>query len=285
MDVCPIPYLEWGFQLVIAAAGDVLIICILPETFFLCAMFFTDSYYYYIVIGLQAVCVIHALRRNTHQKWIWMIVFLPVIGSLIYIFTEMFNRRSVQHVGSNLSNVLNPGGQISKLEERLRFSDTFNNRIALADAYLANKQTDKAVKLYEGSLTGAFTENEHVRGQLALAYFDQKRYEDVVRVGSQIVQLPQFVRSKVHVIYALSLAYTGEEEKAEKEFKQMNGQFANYEARYNYGIFLEKAERKEEAIQQFNQILHESTHLSSREKASYREWFQLSRDALKKLTA
>lgn len=255
------------------------------KTFFLCGMFFEDNYYYYIVIGLQAICVVHALRKNLHQKWIWLIVFLPVVGSLIYIFTEMFNRRQVQHVQTNLFSVLNPGGQISKLEERLRFSDTFNNRIALADAYLANKQTDKAVKLYEGSLTGAFTENEHVRGQLSLAYFALNRFEDVVNMASKIVHLPQFTKSRVHVIYALSLAYCGEEEKAEKEFKQMNGQFANYEARYNYGIFLEKAERKEEAIQQFNQILHESTHLSPREKASYREWFQLSREALKKLTA
>jgi hypothetical protein len=248
-------------------------------------MFFDDTYYYYIVIGLQAICVIHALRKNLHQKWIWLIVFLPVIGSLIYIFTEMFNRRHVQNVQTNLSNVLNPGGQISKLEERLRFSDTFNNRIALADAYLANAQTEKAVKLYEGSLTGAFTENEHVRGQLALAYFAQKRYEDVVAIASKIIHLPQFNRSRVHVLYALSLAYCGEEAKAEKEFKQMNGQFAHYEARYHYGIFLEKAERKDEAIQQFNQILQEYTHLSAREKAGYKEWFQQSREALKKLTA
>lgn len=248
-------------------------------------MFFDNNYYYYVVIGLQAICVIHALRRNLHQKWIWLIVFLPAIGSLIYIFTEMFNRRDVQNVQTNLSNVLNPGGQISKLEERLRFSDTFNNRISLADAYLSNGQTEKAVKLYESSLTGAFVENEHVRGQLVLAYFSMKRYEDVVSIASKIVQLPQFTRSKVHIHYALSLAYCGEEEKAEKEFKLMNGQFANYEARYNYGIFLEMAGRKEEAIQQFNQLLQESTHLSTREKASYREWFQLSRDAIKKLTA
>ncbi len=95
----------------------------------------------------------------------------------------------------------------------------------------------------------------------------------------KIIHLPQFNRSKVHVLYALSLAYCGEEAKAEKEFKQMNGQFAHYEARYHYGIFLEKAERKEEAIQQFNQILQEYTHLSAREKAGYKEWFQQSREA------
>lgn len=248
-------------------------------------MFFDSSNYYYIVIGLQVICVLHALRRNTHQKWIWIIVLLPVIGALIYIFTEMFNRRQVQNVQSGLTNVLNPGGRISKLEERLRFSDTFNNRIELADAYLATGQTDKAVKLYTMSLTGAFTENEHVRGQLALAYFEQKRYEEVVQIAAKIISLPQFVRSRVHLLYALSLAYCGQEEKAEKEFKLMNGQFANYEARYNYGIFLQKAGREEESIRQFNQLLDESTHLSAREKSANRDWFQLSREALRKMTA
>ncbi|MGN6420599.1 MAG: tetratricopeptide repeat protein [Pseudobacter sp.] len=246
------------------------------------------SNYYYIAVGLQVICVLHALRRNTHQKWIWLIVFLPVVGALIYIFTEMFSRREVQNVQSNLthlSNAINPGGRIAKLEERLRFSDTFNNRIELADAYLANKQTGKAIQLYEQSLTGAFTENEHVRGQLAIAYFAQQRYEAVVKTASQLTTLPQFSRSRVHLLYALSLAYTGDEAKAEKEFRLMNGQFANYEARYNYGIFLEKAERKEEAISQFRQILEESTHLSSREKNDNREWFQLSKDALRKLGA
>lgn len=245
-------------------------------------MFFADNYYY-IIIGLQAICVIHALRKNTHQKWIWLIVFLPVIGCLIYIFTEMFNRGSVQQVQSGLNNVLNPGGHISKLENNLRFSDTFNNRIALADAYLATGQTDKAVQLYEGSLTGNFTENEHVRGQLVQAYFNQGRYEEVITMARPLITLPQFARKRVHMLYALSLAYCGDEAASEKEFRQMNGQFSNYESRYHYGIFLQKAERTAEARQQFQQIVEEADHLSAREKSGNREWFQLSREALKKM--
>ena len=245
-------------------------------------MFFADNYHY-IIIGLQAVCVIHALHKNKPQKWIWLIVFLPVIGGLIYIFTEMFNRGNVQQVQEGLTTVLNPGGRISKLENNLRFSDTFNNRIALADAYLANGQTDKAVQLYESSLTGNFTENEHVRAQLALAYFNQQRYEEVIKMARPLITLPQFARKRIHMLYALSLAYCGDEAASEKEFRQMNGQFSNYEARYHYGIFLQKADRTSEAIQQFSQLLEEANHLSAREKAGNGEWFRLSREALKKL--
>lgn len=100
-------------------------------------MFFFSTTFYFITIALQAICVLHCVRRGTQQKWIWLIIFLPVIGSLVYIFTEMFSGRDVQKVQSGVGAVFNPSGPIRKLEENLRFSDTFANRTALADAYLA----------------------------------------------------------------------------------------------------------------------------------------------------
>lgn len=100
-------------------------------------MFFYNQYFYIITLGLQAICVFHCIRRGTQQKWIWLIVFLPIIGSVAYIFTEMFSGNEVQNLQSGIGAVFNPGGRIKKLEDNLRFSDTFNNRVMLADAYLS----------------------------------------------------------------------------------------------------------------------------------------------------
>lgn len=135
---------------------------------------FYFSNYYYIVIILQAICVIHCLRKGRQQNWIWLLVFLPLVGCLIYIFTEIFTRREMQNMQLGVSTILNPGGSVRRLEENLRFSDTFANRIALADAYLATGNTDRAIGLYESSLTGNFTENEHVLNQLTIAYYQKK---------------------------------------------------------------------------------------------------------------
>jgi len=133
-------------------------------------MFFTNNYFYLITIGLQAICVIHCLRKGRTTNWIWLIVFLPVIGSLIYIFTEIFTSRDIQNVQSGIGSVFNPGASLRRLEENLRFTDTFANRVALADAYLSTGNTDRAIELYESSLTGNFEENEHVLSQLIIAY-------------------------------------------------------------------------------------------------------------------
>jgi hypothetical protein len=246
-------------------------------------MFFFGNTFYIVTIVLQAICVIHCLRKGNQNNWIWLIVFLPLIGCLIYFFSEMFTNREIRTVKSNVGEILNPSGSIKKLEENLRFSDTFSNRITLADAYLAGGQTSNAIPLYEGSLTGAFSENEHAIAQLILAYYYEKRYDDVLKITPKIYKLPQFPRSKAHILYAMSLAYSGKDEMAEKEFLGMKGRFSNFEARYYYTLFLQKNNRNSEAKKILTEITEEIPQLSSVEKRYNREWINLSKDMLKKL--
>jgi hypothetical protein len=246
-------------------------------------MFFGSGYFYFITIGLQIICVIHCLRRSRPNYWIWLIVFIPVVGCIAYLFTEVFTRRDIQKVQSGVGEVFNPSGKIKKLENNLRFSDTFNNRVALADACLAAGQTQKATDLYESSLTGNFTENEHVLIQLVIAYSQLKRYEELVTIAKKIRKLPQFVRSHAHVLYAMALEQTGHSEMAEAEFKTMKGRFANFEARYQYSCFLARAGRREEALQLLTEMLGEFAHLSPPEKRNNRRWFALAKDELKRI--
>lgn len=243
-------------------------------------------YFYFITIALQAICIIHCVRRGGRQtNWIWLIVFLPLVGSLIYMFTEMFNRRDVQQVQSGVSAVFNPGGSLRRLEENFRFSDTFTNRVALADAYLATGNTDRAIELYESGLTGNFTENEHVLSQLIIAYYQKKRYSDIIPIAKKIYTLPQFARSKSHILYAAALGYTGNLEQAEKEFKTMKARYANYEARYYYALLLAGTGRAAEARGLFSEMLSEVSYLSSQEKRYNRNWFRLTKDELAKLNS
>src|SRR5476649_2797162 len=127
---------------------------------------FSYSGYYYIIIGLQIFCGIHSYRRGTLNRWIFLIAFLPVVGSIIYLYSEVLSNRSsfgsVRKPIMNTGGVRSSGGNIKKLEEELRFTDTFANKVKLADAYLAAGFTEKAIDLYKASLTGAFVENEYV---------------------------------------------------------------------------------------------------------------------------
>lgn len=246
-------------------------------------MFFSNTYFY-ITIGLQAICAIHCMRKGNQNKWIWIIVFLPLVGCIAYIFTEMFSNKDIQQVQSGMSSIFNPTGSIKKLEENLRFSDTFNNRVTLADAYLQIGQTQKAIELYESSLTGNFTENEQVLKQLIVAYYKEKRFEDIVTAAEKIYSLPQFARSSSHICYAIALEHTSNYSKAEKEFLLMKARFSNYEARYQYGLFLLRSNREADAETIFSEMIQEAGHLSSLERRSNRQWFSLSKDELKRMS-
>jgi len=241
------------------------------------------GYVYYLGIALTIFCAVHSLNRGTASRWLWIIIVFPFIGSLIYIYSEMLSSRSFRAPTINIGAVLNPGGKIKKLEDELRFTDTFANRIKLADAYLDAGFTEKAIELYTNSLTGAFAENEHVMAQLVIAYYRQEAYDKVIPIARKIYKLPQFARSKAHIAYAKSLEALGDMELAENEFKAMKGRYSYFGPRYEYGLFLIRAGREDEAANIFTDMLNEEQHLSQMEKKSNRQWFNMAREELKKL--
>jgi hypothetical protein len=238
------------------------------------------SYFYLISIALQAICVIHCIRKNNQQKWIYLIIFLPLIGCVVYFFSEIVTGRDLGNLQTGLGSMLNPTGRIRRLEDNLRFTDTFNNRVMLADAYLAVGRTDEAIGLYTSSLTGAFTGNDYVIKQLISAYFIQQRYEELILLAKKIDKHPEFVRSKTNLQYACALSYTGDSQGAEREFKKMKTRFSAFEARYQYGLFLLRTGRNEEARNIFRDIADEARHLSARERRFNRPWILKAKEEL-----
>jgi hypothetical protein len=247
-------------------------------------LFFGGGTYYYLIVGLQAFCAFHSYRRGTLNKWIYLIIFLPVIGGIIYLYSEILSNRRLNTPGIDVGGIINPGGKIKKLEDELRFADTFANKVKLADAYLEAGQIEKAVELYNASLTGAFVENEHVLAQLIVAYYKQERYDEIIPIAKKLHKLPQFPRSKAHILYAKSLEELGQTDQAEKEFKAMKGRYSYYGPRYEYGLFLIRNNREEEAITIFSEMLAEESHLGQVEKKSNRQWFAKAKEEMRNIS-
>jgi hypothetical protein len=246
-------------------------------------MYFPGNYFYFMEVALQAFCVFHCLRKHNENRWIWIIVFLPLVGCLMYLFTEVFSGHPVRSITSEVAPLINPGGSVRKLEQQLQFSDTFQNRMALADAYLYKGLTEKAIELYEDSLKGLFAENEYGLMQLITAYGKVGRYEDIIPLAAKVYRSPQFHPSKAHILYAEALEQTGHIELAEKEYRAMCSRFSAFEARCRHGQFLRRAGRNGEARQLFSELVQESRQLNAREKRGNRGWFELAKEELKKM--
>jgi hypothetical protein len=177
--------------------------------------------------------------------------------------------------------VANPGGKVKELEKRFRFSDTFANRVALADAYLQNNVYDKAIELYEPGLTGIFHDNEHVIKQLIVAYYHTKQYDKIVQVAPKISRSFEFSKTTANLYYALALDKIGYAEKAEKEFANMNHRFSHYEARYYYGEFLIRQHKLQDAALVLHEIVEEAQHMTRQEKGNSKVWIDKAEAAWK----
>jgi hypothetical protein len=242
------------------------------------------GYLYYISIGLQVICVLHCIRKGTQQKWIWLIVFVPYIGSIAYIFSEMLPRRNMGDLQEGLGSLfVSPAARIRRLEQNLSFANTFNNRVLLANAYMMAGRTEEAIELYSTSLTGAFTENEYVINRLIGAYFKTGQYSELIELTKKVYATPGFPRSEAHLYYARALELTGDSAGAEREFKKMKGRFADFQARYQYALFLQREGRDGEAQRMLEDIVKEGPHLSSRERRASYLWIQKSKEELKKV--
>lgn len=239
--------------------------------------------YYYLILVLQAVCVFHAIRSQNQNKWIWIIVFLPVVGCIAYIFSEILTKNKIQNTQVVLNKAINPGGQVKKLEQELKVSDSFENRIALADAYLSINRLLEAQELYEESLNGIFKDNQHVIQQLCKVYYLLEKYPNTLPLIEKIKANKEFNSSETHIIYALTLEQLGRYDQAEKEFLSMFAKFSNYECRFNYGQFLVRRNKIAGAKEIFEQLLEESYHLKGFERKHNRIWFSGAREELKKI--
>jgi len=121
----------------------------------------------------------------------------------------------------------------------------------------------------------------HVLSQLIVAYFNQEEYADVVATAEKVYGSPKFAKSQAHILYALSLEYLGRLDDAEKEFKLMKGRYSCFEHRYQYGQFLRRAGRDNDADKIFTDILDEATHLSSMGRKNERTWINKAKEELK----
>jgi hypothetical protein len=215
-------------------------------------VFFDYSNYYYLIIGLQAFCLFHAYKNRTNQKWYYLIIFLPVIGGLIYLYENFYSRRNVSNLQEGFKGLIYNNYEVEKLEKAVKFSESFNNKVKLGDAYTERGRYEEAIKLFESCRKGIYENNSELFQKLANTYFLNKDYSKIVELSKQVTFI-----GEAKIAFAWALHYTGDSLKAETVFKEMERRFSNYEARLEYSKFLIEINRSNDARNLLENILDE----------------------------
>ncbi len=238
-----------------------------------------------LTLILQIGCAIHVVRSGREYYWIFIIVFIPLLGCAVYIVTqilpELRTSRGVNRAGNRLLKAVDPERELRRLKDQLALSDNIDNRLALADeCHQAGRLAD-AAELYQTCLSGPFANDPHILLKLARVQFDDQA-ADAARATLDRLKTanPEFRSSDGHLLYAKVLEKLGDKEQALAEYAALSTAFPGEEARVRYGLLLESLGRSDEARAQFEQTLLRARRAPRYYRRKEKHWIDRARAQL-----
>lgn len=221
-----------------------------------------------LVLVLEIFCLYHAYKNNTEQRWFWVIILLPLIGSIIYLYYHFFNRNTIEDLEENITKVVNNNYEIERLEKEVTFSPTVKNKLLLAEECIKHANYDRAIELLESSNKGTYADDPEILMQLVKANYLKRNYEAAVKYGALLETDFDFKKSEERIAYAWALFNTNEHRKAEAVFQDMDHQFSNYKHRLEYANFLIQENRQPEAKSLLAHLIYEIDNMDRAEQKS-----------------
>lgn len=230
--------------------------------------------YYYLIVALQVYCIYHMYKNRNSFYWVFLIIFLPLIGSAIYLITQVYNKQDAEKITSEIAHIIHPTKKIADLEKRLQFSETYQNRVNLANAYLQNKDYNNALPHYLEALNDSSQNDFYVASKLVEVYYLIEDYNNVVLYAEKIKDRLEFKKSRTQFIYGLAQEKLGHFESAESNLREIDIRYSFYEERLTLAKFLISREKVADAKDILEEVQNESQNMTKTNKRIYRATIQ-----------
>lgn len=201
--------------------------------------------YYSPVFILQMFCLYHAYSNRTEAKWFFIIFFIPVLGSLFYLYHHFYNRNQLEQISDNVKGIIFKSQKIEKLKQNLKFSNTHANRMQLADEYLHVGNHEEALTFYQAEMKGSYKDDIELKKKIIECAHMLKEHDIVIAVGENLLDDKRFFKSTQAVAVAWSLHYEKRSNSAQEIFERLDVSFSNYEQRLEYVLFLEETKQSD----------------------------------------
>ena len=225
---------------------------------------------YYLSVALQAFCIYHVYKNHKPYYWYFVIFFIPGLGSLIYILTQVFSKRDADKIQDDITTIINPTKKVKDMEKKIEFSDTYTNRIDLAAAYIKSGNFLKAIENYNKTLEDKVQDDFYARQQLMLCYFEIQDYNNVIAQAEIIKHKSEFKGSKQQFCYGLALKEQDRVEEAEAELKAIDKPYSNYEERLELAKFYIENNKSEAGKLLLEEISNEAQYMTKPNRRLYR---------------
>jgi hypothetical protein len=241
-----------------------------------------------ISVIVQIALVVHVFRTGRPIYWVYIIVFIPAVGSAAYLIVEvlpdLFGHRRARSAIRGIRKTLDPEADIRRHKKMHQLSGSVDAARHLAGELVASARYEEAVRHYEEALKGLDEHDPDLLLGLAQAQFGNGEYEKTrATLDLLIKHNPDFRSADGHLIYARSAEECGDLRKAEEEYKAVAAYYSGAEAKVRYARLLEIVDKPGEALAVYRDVVAVAELAPRHYRKAQKAWIGEARDGIKRL--
>jgi hypothetical protein len=228
---------------------------------------------------LQAIAILHFVRRRPDTYWLWIILMGGALGALVYIAIEVVPDAGLLR---GAFQVFPRRKRIKALEAAIVDNPSVGNYEELGDLYLDDRQFARAKDCYDRVLARSDSIDALYRRALSEISLDDFRAAaaDLQQVTERDAK---YDYQRAAGLLAHALAKTGDRSRADVLFADVTSTSTLSETQYNYAAFLASEGRSSEAKEWTERILRKKATMPDYIRRRERVWFRRAKGLLKKL--
>ena len=232
-------------------------------------------------IIVQLALVVHVIKTGRNTIWVFIVVFLPLIGCLAYFIVELLpeltNTRGARNARRSLAKTVDPDKALREASEQYALARTAQNAMTLAREHLQRDNFSAAKELYERSLSGVHSDDPDLLLGLAAAHFGLAEYAATLSCLDTLKKKnPGKTGQDGHLLYARALEALGRNDDAVHEYEALVGYCSGPEPSCRLGTLLKAQGRADEARAVFESVLARSKTAGNHYNTLYRDWIALA---------
>ena len=231
-------------------------------------------------IVLQAIAIVHFVRRRPETFWLWIIIIGGGLGALAYIMIEMVPDAALLR---GAFEVFPRRKRIRQLETAILDNPAVGNYEELGELYLEDKQFARAREYFD-RVIAARTDSIDAYYRRALAAL---ALNDLGAAAADLRHVygrdPRYDYQRAAGLLADVLAKTGHREAAEALFADVTRTSTLSETQYNYACLLAAGGRNAEAREWAQRVLAKKPTMPAYLRRRERIWFRRAAALIKKL--
>lgn len=234
----------------------------------------------HILIALTFV--IHAMRTGRPQYWMWIIIMLPLLGSLAYVVVELLpelaQTRRARKVKSQISDIIAPDREWQRLSKQVQQTGSVDAKRALAEEAERKGMWAEAVDLYRSAATGLYEHEPQLLIGLARSQLGAGAPQSALDTLDALQkEHPDIESGEAHLCYARSQEALGRLIEAADEYRRLSAYYVGLEARTRYGLLLIKLGQPDQARTIFKEIVSAGSARGIVLSDADRDWLKVAK--------